>query len=196
MPRGLTAAQKSALAKRTCNPAWFVELVLVAQTVRIWNGLGTAVIGGNSWLGVGELGIIDGMATDFEGGQTGISISLVGLPLAPLANGAIAATRAVRYQARPLNVYFGTCDIETGIPFGSLVNIWAGQADALSFKVGTTVTVTLTGEDLSSRLRRTNGLRMTADSHNRYVGNGSTTDLFFDAQTRLMGQAKATLKQG
>lgn len=190
MPRGLTVAQKAILATRLRRPAYFVKLDLAAGAIRAWNGVGDVTLLSQVWKGVGEYGIIQGIEHDRGLKASNITLGLAGLPGSAIAGGAIAATRGVRYQGRPLTVYFGFCHVDTDAPLADPVAIWSGFADVMTFQLGSTISVSLTGEHLSSLLRKTNGLRMTTESHNTRLGNPSPRDLFFEAQDRLMGQPR------
>lgn len=190
MPRGLTTAQKAALASRVRRPAYFVDLDLATGHVRAWNGVGDVTALGHTWKGVGEYGLIDGIEHDRSMRAQSITLGLFGVPGDAIPGGAIAATRSTRYQGRPLTVYFTFCDPETDLPLSDPIVIWAGFADVMSFSLGRNVSVSLTGEHLSSLLRKSNGERRTTESHNTRLGNPSPRDLFFEAQDRLMGLPK------
>lgn len=193
MPRGLTQAQLAELAKRVRAPVYYVALML-ASPVRIWTGTGDASVLGATWSGVGELGIIDGLGGSRELSARSISVSLVGIPADALPAGAISATRGVRYQGAALTVHLGFADTATGAPLGDPTPVWAGVADVMSFRIGETVTCTLTGEHYSARLRRANGARMTTQSHNARLGKPAVPDLFFDLQDRTAAQPRQVLK--
>lgn len=192
MPRGLTTTQKAALAQRVRGVAYFVELGLTTP-VRAWSGLGTITTLGHSWLGLGELGVINGMESDLALKAQQISLGIVGLPRDALEPGVLEATRSERYQGKPLKIYFGVTNPDTGALLDDPVAVWVGQADVLGFRRGASISCTLTGEHISSRLRLANGARMTTQSHNARLGNTPPTDLFFEPQTRLAGVAKAVV---
>lgn len=189
MPRGLTGAQITQLFNRVKTPAYFVTLAL-SPVVYVWNGKGDTTVLGQTFKGVGEHGIIQGIESDRTLKQQEISLSLAGVPASYITAGMIAATRAVRYQGKALTVYMGFCDTDTGAPLADPTAIWTGFADVMTFQLGATITCTLTGEHFSSLLRRSNGFTMTSVSHQQRVG---TTDTFFDPQTLIAGAPKALL---
>lgn len=195
MPRGLTTNQKAAIAARVSSLSYFVHLDLAspAADIRVWNGVGPLTIGADTWSGVGELGVIDGIAGDRTLKAQQITLALVGVPGDSLSTGVIAETRSVRYQGRPLNIYLGIMHPDTGALIDSLVPIWAGFADVLSFSLGSSSTVALTGSHFDTHMRRTNGFNMSTVSHNARFGLPDNTDLFFEANDRLMGTPKAVL---
>jgi len=190
MPRGFTTTQKTALAQTVVSFAYFVDLDLAAGHVRVWNGRGSVTTGGNTYTGIGELGMIDGLENDRSLSAKAISLTLAGLPGSYVTPGIIASTRAVRYQGRPVTIYMGVLDPDTGAIIDSLLPIWTGFADVMSYNLGSSISVTLTAEHYDSLMRRANGARATTESHNQRLGNPSPRDLFFDAADRLMAKAK------
>jgi hypothetical protein len=93
-----------------------------------------------------------------------------------------------------VDVYYGIFDVDTDALIGPLVPVWGGYCDAMTFGYGETFSAVLPAERYDSFMRRSNGARMTTASHNQRLGNPATPDLFFEAQSRLMGAAKAALK--
>ena len=193
MARGLTAAQKALLATRVRAPAYFVDLVLTSGTVRVWNGVGDTTVLGNTYKGVGEHGIIDGIEQDRSLKSTSVTLALVGVPGTYITSGVIAATRAVRYQGAALTIYLGFCNVDTGIPLADPTAIWTGFADVMTFSLGATISCSLTAEHFTSHLTRTNGLTMTTVNHNKRLGSPSPQDLFFEGTNRLMNVARPVL---
>lgn len=55
MSRGLSSANATAIAARHIRPITFVELQFDSGTLRLHNGVGSYVWGGNTWLGAGSL---------------------------------------------------------------------------------------------------------------------------------------------
>lgn len=195
MPRGLTPAQKAEIKKRVFSPAHFVEIGL-SPNVRAWTGIGTANVGGKTWLGVHEFAAISGLESTGARKLGGVTLSLVGIPAQFVDNGVIEATRAVQYQGKAVNIYLGFCDTETGRVKQDvgLALIWSGYVDVLLFRLGSSISATLACDHFSTRLARPNGLRMTSESHNARLGNPATKDLFFEPQNRLMGRPRPAMK--
>lgn len=191
MPRGLTTAQNALIKSRVFGAAMFAELLDTAP-LRIWTGVGNLTIGANTWGGVGEFGIIDGLesSTELRGSQ--LSVGLQGLSADALAPGVIASTRTKSYQYLELNVYLGLFnDGDYTSVVGGLIPVWTGSADVLSFRAGTEVSATLSGEHLTSKLRTPNGLRATTQSHIQRLGG--VIDYFYEPQNRLMGRASVNV---
>lgn len=192
MARGLTVAQKALLAARVRAPAYYVDLVLTSGTVRVWNGKGDVTVLSNTYKGVGEHGIIDGIDHDRSLKSTSITLALVGVPGSYITSGVIAATRAARYQGAAITIYLGFVNTDTGIPLADPTAIWTGFADVMTFNLGSSISCSLTAEHFTSHLTRTNGLTMTTESHNNRIGNPATVDLFFEATNRLMNVPRPT----
>jgi hypothetical protein len=194
MPRGLTVAQKSALAARVKMPLYFVKFDFASGTVRVWNGVGDVTALSATWKGLGEFGVIRGLETDAGLRATSISLLLAGVPNNVLTPGVVASSRTERYQGRPVTVYFAAGDTATGLPLADPVAIWSGVADVLTFALGENVSAELTCENFASHMRRSNGLRATTESHNGRLGNPSPRDLFFEPTDRLMGAPRPLLE--
>lgn len=195
MPRGLSTEQKTALStQRRFGVVYLVELTLDSGAVRVWNGVGNLSALSQTWLGVGDHGVISGIEGDRSLRARSISVALVGIPGEYVSAGVLAETRAERYQGRPLKIYLGITNSDSGLLIGGPLAIWSGFADVITFQVGESISASLTAEHFSSHMRRTNGLRMTTESHNQRLGNPATADLFFEAQSRLMGRARPLLE--
>lgn len=193
MPRGLSTEQKEWAAQRVKGLAYFVALELLSGTIRIWNGLGDITVFDENWKGVGELGIIEGLEGDRSLKSQEITLGLVGVPGSSITGGMIAQTRSERYQGRPLTIYMGFTNPQTGAPLGDPFPIWDGVADVMTFSLGQSATISLTGQHFDSHARRANGFNMSTLSHNLRMGNSSPSDLFFEPQDRLMGVPRPLL---
>jgi hypothetical protein len=194
MPRGLTAPQKVQIAARVKRPAFFVQMD-IAPVERAWNGVGTVTVLGQTWRGVGEYGLVEGVTGSADMRPHQATIGLLGLPGsppagAPATSDMLHAARTSNYQGKRITIYLGFTDLQTDLPLFDPVQVFTGLADAMTYNLGQTYSVVLTVESIIGRLRRTNGLRMTTESHNARLGNPTPRDLFFDAQERLMGVAR------
>jgi hypothetical protein len=191
MPRGLNSSEKAQLAARIKAVVYFVELQLAAGTSRFWTGTGSITALSQTWLGVGDLGRLEGLESSRALEAQSISLALNGVPTSVIPRGVIDAIRGERYQGRPLKIYIGFLNTDTGALLFDPRSIWAGKADVASFQLGETFSTTLTGDHLTSHLRRINGYRMTTESHNQRLGNPASRDLFFEQQSRLLGRPVA-----
>jgi hypothetical protein len=79
MPRDISPAYLAALKAAVLYPVIFVEAAFVAETIRLWTGLGDGSFNGQTWQGMGSL---LGISTVEEGSTVeakGITISLSGI---------------------------------------------------------------------------------------------------------------------
>jgi hypothetical protein len=183
MPRGLTIAQKAIVEARIKRPVDFVELELTSATYRYWCGSRTITALGNTWAGVGNFGSVRGIGSERAARTQRVQVALHGDPRIPTPSNLTSILKGERYQKRPLRIYVGFTDPDTDLPIADPVIAWSGYCDVLSFTIGKTWAVTMTGEHFSSLLRRTNGLRATNESHTARVGD--STDRFFALSSRL-----------
>lgn len=188
MPRGMTAAQLAAAKSSVAMPVAFVFVDVPPAPVRLWDGVGTATVLGQTWQGVGEFGMISGLESSRELRGTEVSLTLHGIPSDTISGGIVAGAQGVAYQGREVTIWEGFADPETGVPLADPVEAWSGFADVITYQIGETVSATLRAEPLTYALRATNGFRMTVDSHNQLIGRPATVDLFFEPATRLMGR--------
>jgi hypothetical protein len=167
---------------------------LDSGTVYVWNGVGSLSALSQTWQGLGEFGVIDGLDGDRSLKAQSLTLAILGVPGENITGGVVAATRSERYQGRTVTIY-GAIQDSTGAIVGYPVVMWTGFADVMTYRLGSSFSVSLTVEYFTSHLRRTNGLRMTTESHNFRLGRSSPTadDLFFEPQDRLMGAPKPVL---
>jgi len=188
MPRGLTPDQVAAAKALLKSPATFVELQLPGDPIYAWDGAFNVKVLGKNFLGVGQYGVIQGLDAERSTRDSQISIGLMGLPTDKVPSDFLINAGKINYQGRPLIIYLGFCDPNTGVPLSDPYEHWGGIADVLSTKNGKTVSISLSGTGYASKLRFTNGLRMSTESHTRRVGNGA--DNFYDFGTRLLAQPR------
>lgn len=193
MPRGLTPDQRTAAGARIKGLAVFVEVLTTPTAIRAWSGVGSVTALGQSWAGLGDFGIVNGLGSDRRMTSRAISVGLNGLPGDLIPASVLAETRGIAYRGKPMTVYLGFTHVETGALLSDPTAIWSGVADVAAFKLGAEISVELPGEHYASHMRRVNGLRMTTESHNQRLGNPTPRDLFFEHQSRLMGAAKPLL---
>lgn len=189
MSRGLTGTLKGHLAAESTFPVWFVHIAMPTPS-RSWTGVGVTSQLGQSWYGVGEHGMIQGLQSSREMQAHSINLALVGIPASLVSPSILQQTRSQRYQGQAVNIYISAADLATGVPLVSPELIWSGSADVMTFQYGRTISVGLSAEHMSSQLSRANGLKMTTESHNRRLGSPIARDIFFDAQSRLAGRPR------
>lgn len=198
MTLGIPAPLLASLGADNSFPVYFVSVGLT-PALYIWTGVGATTQNdadgvSRTWTGIGDFGVIHGLGTTRALRATRASLSLVGIPGSVVSGSAVAATRAIRYQGKEVDIYISTLSPSSGTPLFAPAVIWSGYADAISMSFGEEVRILLPCENRVSRLRRTNGLRMTTESHNLRLGSPSPRDLFFEPRTRLMGKPKAPIQ--
>jgi hypothetical protein len=175
VPRGLTAAQKATLKQKAQRPAMFVWLDIAGDPIRAWDGVGDVITGGATWDGVGQLGMVEGIGTERGMRSQGISVGIHGLPSSmPTVPSIIRKTRNVSYQGSPMYVYMCNTAVETDIPLSDPWLMWRGVADVMSYQIGESISLSLSGEHYSSHAARVN----------------DQSDSVFRFLTRLAGKAK------
>lgn len=189
MPRGLSASQIASASARVKRPAVFVTLELPTEPVYAWDGAFSVNALSRTFLGVGQLGFVEGLGGERATRANSIRIGLHGIPTDKAPPDFLKNVNAVRYQGRALQIYIGFCDPHTDVPLSDPYLHWSGVADVLSTRVGKTISVSITGENYTSHLRRANGLRMSHESHSQRTGNA--TDNIFKFVNRLLSQPKA-----
>lgn len=189
MPRGLSNTFKTYLAGGIIDPVYFVSLDITSP-IYVWNGKGTVSLPDangitRNWTGVGDCGVISGIEHDRTLRSTEVTLGLIGIPGNLVSSSVLASTRSIRYQGKALDIYMSGIDATTGLVVDNPNIIWSGYADVISFSLGSEVQISLTAEHRTSHLRRSNGLKMTTESHNARLGFPATKDLFFEPQDRL-----------
>jgi len=189
MPRGLTPDQKAASKALLKRPAMFVALTLPADSIYAWDGAFDVTVLGHVFKGCGQFGIIEGLGSERTTRANAIRIGLMGLPSDKVPSDFLRDAGKISYQNQPLKIYMGFCNTDTDVPLADPFLYWSGVADVLSSKNAKTVSVSLSGTNYSSRLRFTNGLRMTNQSHVRRVS--APNDNFYSFGNRLLAKSKA-----
>lgn len=127
MSRTLTGAMSLALAENRIAPIAFAELDFLSGFVRMWNGVGSIVWDGKTWLGGGNLiGISQVEETrSIEATTLTMSLSGVNPALVSQAYGDFS-------QGRPARTWVGLMDVGTGTVVEDPVNVFAGRMDTIS----------------------------------------------------------------
>src|ERR1700683_3167224 len=78
MPRDMTAAYLAAIQSGILRPVLFVEATFTSGPIYVWSGIGTIVWGGNTWVGIGNLGSISTIEEGSAVSAKGITLTLSG----------------------------------------------------------------------------------------------------------------------
>lgn len=158
----LNAAQASVV-----SPLILVKLALDSGDVLVHSGRGDVVWNGDTYLGVGDLGGIDGGSEDSELGRNPMKLTLSGVD-----SGLAAVVLGEHYQGRTGTVYYGYIDTTTNVLAGDPFILHRGRIDAAKMSGGKTRTIELTIENRFAswdkpKVRRYNN----ADQQSRYPGD-------------------------
>lgn len=185
MPRNLTAAQKSIVTSRIKRICTLVDIQMPSYRALLWDGLGYVTFGGLTYGGVGTYGMVDNISEELSVSASRISMTLYMAPGMEDPSQFVTESRKLKYQDSPTTIYHGFTDIDTDLPIADPFVVWSGLADVMTFKLGKQIGCTLTAENYSTHLRRSNGLMCTSVNYNTRLGNPVVRDGFFDFNTRL-----------
>lgn len=157
--------------------AWFAELHMPDEVLRLHNGVGTVTIGGYEWRGVtdpvgGRAVSISGVREPAFGQAAAVTIVLSGADAAFLRS-----VRAMRrdIEGREANIYWAAFDGETQAPITGLIGLFTRgymSAPALSWEGLGIRTVSLTIENVWSAQNFKPGGRWNgASQRDRYPGD-------------------------
>ena len=102
MSRDLTTTTLDAIDDSVVYPFFAVELLFDNDAIRMWTGQGTLDIGGNDYIGVGNILDISAIEETAELAVKGATITLSGV-----SSEALSLALSEPYQGRVCNIYFG-----------------------------------------------------------------------------------------
>lgn len=171
MTRSTPASLLTALSQPEVLPFYAVEMLFDSAPVRFWTGYGDKTIGGDTYLGSGNLLSITGIDEVNDLSAKSITLQLSGVP-ASLVSLALQEP----YQRRACKIYFGTTDTTTPI------EVFSGLMDVMTIEdSGETSVISLTVESKLVRLEKASNWRYTNESQKaRYP-----SDTFFSYVSNL-----------
>jgi hypothetical protein len=137
MTRGLSVAQKTAAAAEQVARTVAVELDFPDGFARFHGGHDTITIGGNAFLGVGQLGSISVAEESAELRAYGLVVKLSGVP-----RDAVAYALGQAYQGRKGTVWEVQLDPATFQVIGTPLVVFRGRMDQLDIALGAQASVT------------------------------------------------------
>jgi hypothetical protein len=163
----MTDAMAAQVGAAQLYPILLARVVCVSGDVLVWSGLGDLTWAGKTWLGVGTLGGVSGVAETTETAAKGVTLSLSGIP-SDMIETALAETR----QGLPAEVWFGCLDAE-GALIGDPFLLFRGLTDVPTIEEGAeTCTISITAESRLIDLERARTRRYTPeDQHLDYPGD-------------------------
>ena len=126
--RDIETVLNSALTDAEISVYFAVELMFEEGALRVWTGVGTQTLGGNSYTGVGELLGISNVDETSEIAARGASLVLNGVPSDILT---LALTSP--YQGRVAKIHFGVYD---GTSYSTPTEIFSGYMDEMNIDEG------------------------------------------------------------
>lgn len=174
MSRTVPAGLLTALSQPEVQPFYAVEMAFDSGTVRLWTGYGDRTIGGvggDTYVGAGELLNIQGLGEVADLSAKAITISLSGV-----AASLVSLALQEPYQRRPCRVYFGTVDVPL------VVEVFSGQLNTMNIEdSGETSTIAVVVDSKLVELERASNRRYTRESQrSRY-----SDDKFFNYVAKL-----------
>jgi hypothetical protein len=183
MPRPDASGQFiSMIATPYVKPAIFVDIGTInpLNTIYVWSGVGDGILGGNTYQGVGQFGMISSIEEGSSVQARGIELSLSGLDPTLLTE-----VMTDYQQGLPVKVYLALCDLGSGQPVSAITS-FSGRTDQPSITVGgDTATITIACESRLIDMNTTSSFRRytNEDQQIEYPG-----DLAFAQQNAIQQQ--------
>lgn len=161
--RTLTTAVSDALASENVIPVLFVEMDFASGFLRVHSAVGTYVVEGNNYTGVGTLGQVETIEESTELQAYGLRLGLAGIP-----NTLIGTALTENYQGRAVRVLVGALDANH-VLLASPALVFAGRMDNMQITLGPeTASISLNAENRlidwdRARIRRYNNVDQQAE---------------------------------
>jgi hypothetical protein len=175
MSRDLTPTTVTAIGQPEVFPFFAVELLFDgANTIRMWTGQGTLTIGGEDYIGLGNLLDISAIEETAEMAVKGATITLSGV-----SSEALSLALSEPYQGRVCNIYFGVV--------GELAanQLFSGYMDQMNISDGgDTCNIELMVENRLIDLERARVARFTSGYQKSIYPNDLGLDFIEDLQDK------------
>ena len=166
MARDIHIDNLNASTADVVRPITFIELEYDSGTSRSHSGIGDILWGGHTWLGIGDLGSVDGIEETAELQVNGLTLTLSGLDAA-----VINKVMNEDYQGRAARVYVGWLDAN----FNLLADpelVFFGYMDTQTVTVGQSAQISITVENRLVDWDRPRVLRYNDETQqNRFFGD-------------------------
>ncbi len=167
MSRGLDTLNEAAIDASKVISVLFAELNFPSGMVRVHSAIGTITWGGNSWLGVGQFGRVDGLTEEAELSRKTVTYTLTGIP-----NDLIAIVLGENYQGRTAKVYIGFFNTTTYQMIAEPELLDSGLMDVTVIDESQECSVSITAESRIASWSRPLVRRYTdAEQQARYPGD-------------------------
>jgi len=126
MSRNLTTNTKNESVASKRAPIWFAYFDFFSGPVRVWTGVGSVSWNGNTYLGLGEFGTVDGLTESTETEAGGPVFTLTGAPSAM-----ISLVFADNYNGRTVQAWCGFRNLATDAIIADPYAIFSGRMERL-----------------------------------------------------------------
>lgn len=160
MSRDIPSSLSTSLNDKVVYPFFAVDIDFSSGPLYVWSGYGELVIGGKTYLGVGELLTVSSVGESTEMEAKGASLVLSGVPSDYLS---LALTEP--YQGRECRIYFGMADDPS-----NYAEVFSGELDQMNIaEEASSATISVTVENVLIKLERPVVRRFTdQDQKSRY----------------------------
>ena len=163
VPPGILAS----ITQSDVQPFYAAEILLDSGALRLWTGVGTRTIDGETYIGGGDFVSVSGLEEVADLSAKNITLELSGMP-----SSVIQTALVEPYQRRKARVLWGTIDNPT-----EYVELFSGSLNQMVISDSAeTGTVTVSVDSKLVELEKASNWRYTSESHKaRHPG-----DTFFD----------------
>jgi len=123
MSRTVPSSLITAWSGETAHPYFAVEFMLDSAPLRFWSGYGERDIGGETYIGAGELISISGLEEVNDLSAKALTISLSGI-----SGAVISMALQEPYQRRKCRVYFGDASVS------DVVEVFTGSLNKMTLR--------------------------------------------------------------
>jgi len=154
--RDVTTVVENALDDEVIEPFFAIELLFDGNEIlRLWTGIGQAIIDGDTYTGTGNLLNVSAIEETTEIAVRGATLTLSGVP-----SELVSLALSEPYQGRVCKIYFG---IVSGNTYSNLTEIFSGFMDEMNIDEGPdTSTIELKVENKLIDLERARVARYTS----------------------------------
>ena len=165
MSRTVSAAILTALAQPEVQPFYAIEFNFDTAPVYFWTGYGNREIGGNTYLGTGNLLSLGGLEEAADLSAKSVTITLSGVP-----SDIVSLALSEPYQRRTCRILFGVQNVD------AIVEVFSGVMNTMTIQDGgETSSIELLVESKLVELERAKIRRYTHESQQARYPN----DTFF-----------------
>jgi len=194
MTRGLNNLLIAEADSNHIRLVWFVKIEFDSGTIYIHDGIKTYNWDSQDWLGIGDFGSITGLRESTELTPNEIVLSLSGLDADYIADTDFTSiVLTENYYNRPVTIFVGAVDIDTGLLVADPDEIWVGFTDTSNMKVGLDNSVNITCESEFIRFTKNNG-RIFSDADQR--SQVKSTDGFFRFMSEMQNGTREVIWGG